>query len=297
MGPFTSSSYVDLLGLDSGRSSMDSFRDPIDSPQGLNGAAKGKGKELVPPLLLIDTSDAVATYLSTTNNPYSFSSPPSPPLISLRSSPMDFFRADTDTPPSHPNSPPEPPDPPSRPSSTSSTSSNPFSSPASSTLPRRKLLNVHRVPVTSLSFFPPPNPSFSSASSARSSFDDHPLPTNLGLGLGTEGGGANRNRSVAAGMADIGPLTNSLGRLAVPSPSTSVLSNARKGWAGVHWSKRWDISYFGGEEEEAGGAGAGGGDAVDLQEAEEWKLPPGTRRGGAGTGGTGTGGRRAVSEY
>ncbi|KAK4694973.1 hypothetical protein P7C70_g8642, partial [Phenoliferia sp. Uapishka_3] len=276
LGSSASGSCADLLGLEtvSARSSMDDFR---EEP---NGIGKGKGKSLM--TNLIDADDVVSTYLSSTNNPYSFSAPPSPPLVSLRASPVDLYRRDTPpiphtsthTSPLIPTttSPPELPDDndyysrPASSTSASSTHSNSLAPPSTSTSTVRKL-NVSRVPISALSFFPAPAPSFSSnPASARSSFSDLdrlPPPDSFNhssrsasstdLGFSNPTAPVNRNRNVARTMADIGPLSNSLSKshLAVPTPSPPPkppsASSTTKLKTKPSWYERWDISYFGAE--------------------------------------------------
>lgn len=257
-------SYVDLLGLDSARSSMDDFREHAE-PKG-----KDQGKAAAPPVLLIDADDAVAGYLATTNNTFSFSAPPSPPILSSRSSPVDFFGRVTPPPPHF-----DPPDPPSRASSSSSSSSNPFANPPPvPSIPGRKL-TVSRVPVSSLSYFPPPNPSFSSN---RSSVSDASDSSDLGLSTHPS------RRSIASGMHDIGPLTNSLSHLSIPAPHTTRNPYDPKATIKkkASWTKRWDLSYFGAEGE---------GDVVEFQQAEDWRLSRGAVNGARGGGAAGANGR------
>lgn len=272
-------STTDLLGAwedTSGRSSLDSFRDPMVR-------ANGKGKA---PALLIDGEeieelDAVSGYLPKTNNPYSFSAPPSPPLRN------DLFGLYS---PFNPSSAPtlalrtsEPPDPHSGPSSSTdslgSNSSRP--SPSSAGTLSRRTLTVERVPSSSLSFFPPPNPAFSNSSSTRSSYEEtrSSIDEQALNSMFTGGSSTTRHtiNTVAKSSArtkkfSLTPVTTAWSALAAGVASASDPVSSTTPSTGVDerqpgWMARWDLSYFGGEEE------------VELTApgGETWRMPESSR--------------------
>ena len=184
----SSGDLIGGFGEGTSRSSLDSFREASNRPTRLDGY-KGKGKG---PALLIDgdeleeLDDAVSDYLPSTNNPYSFSAPPSPPFATNSSfnsefnfthSPTNSLGVNSDKPDPGPSSSTDSVDSYSRTwnslaSSSASPSGNP-PKPSTASLSRRTL-TVERIPASSLSFFPPPTPSFSNTSSTRSSFEIAP---------------------------------------------------------------------------------------------------------------------------
>jgi hypothetical protein len=158
----------------------------------------------------IESLDFVSSYLSTTNNPYSFSSaPPSPP-----------------PPSSHPAFPPSSTSSSSAPSPASSshsneTQSNPFFNPPPIPSLSRRTLTVSRVAPSSMSFFPPPAPSFSNTNSRRNS-DEGATPI--------------------ASRFSITPTGTPI--VSFQPPKKHKVEKKEE----ESWSKRWDLSYFGAEE-------------------------------------------------
>lgn len=293
-------STYDLLGSFSDvqqvhRSSLDSFRDAQDS----NHFKLPSNSTKNAPSLLIDGEDfedAVSGYLPSTNNPYAFSSappsPPPPPLLNGNTSPSTYSSNYTNlldfNPPSRINSPDTnttdsvPPSPTNgiNPYAYSDTS---FPSPPiypTGSLSRRTL-QVSKVPSSSLSFFPPPNPSFHSPTTEKSSNEELfrdpktrnlAINTNAGVGgnnlIGTtgNGSGARKAKRSVSGTSSNGsssnPLETALGLLNLSNNSNSSNSNNS---SSKHWSDRWNLSYFGEEGGEfsqsttPSGGGVGGG--------------------------------------
>lgn len=270
-------STYDLLGSFSDvqqqvhRSSLDSFRDAQDS----NHFKLPNNSTKNAPALLIDGEDfedAVSGYLPSTNNPYAFSSappsPPPPPLLNGNTSPSTYASNYNNlldfNPPSRINSPDTNATDSVPPSPTNGVNPYAYSDTSYPSPPiyptgslSRRTLQVSKVPSSSLSFFPPPNPSFHSPTSEKSSNEElfrDPKTRNLGInttGIGGNlagttgnGSGARRAKRSVSGGGGINPLETALGLLNLSNNSSNNSSNS----SSKHWSDRWNLSYFGGEE-------------------------------------------------